>query len=79
VKYPYLLSALLLSLSLTACGRQLARPTPLLPAAIRQPCPPIPEPPIPLIDPARAVWEAEIIRLYGACGARHLAAIKAAE
>jgi len=68
---------LCLSLSLTGCGAQLKHPTEPLPANLRQPCPKIPDPPTPLIDPARGYWEAEIIRLYGVCGSRMLAAIKA--
>lgn len=77
VKYPFLLSALLLSLSLSACSKRLTVQTAPLPASLRQPCPKLPDVPQPLIDPARAVWEAEIIRLYGVCGSRMLAAIKA--
>jgi hypothetical protein len=45
-----------------------------LPASLRQRCPDLPLPPSPLIDPARAFWEEAIIRLYGECAARHVAA-----
>jgi len=37
----------------------------------------LPLPPIPLIDPARATWEAEMIALYGECAARHVSSAKA--
>lgn len=77
MKSLFLPSALLLLLSLTACGHQLKRPTEPLPASLRAKCPPLPLPPSPLIDPARSAWEAVMIQMYGECGARVAAGVKA--
>lgn len=79
MRTPSILIALLASLSLAACGKPLKPPTGPLPANLRQPCPPLPLPPKPLVGEARDLWEAAIITLYGECAARHLAAIKATE
>lgn len=69
----FLPSALFLSLSLTACGKPLKVQTVQPPASLRQPCPELPLPPSPLIDPARVAWEEAIVALYGECAARHRA------
>lgn len=69
--------ALCLTLLLTACAKPLKVQIEPLPANLRQPCLELPLPPVPLIDAARALWETEIIRLYGTCAARHLATVKA--
>jgi hypothetical protein len=54
-------------------------PTEPLPASLRQRCPDLPLPPVPLIDPARAAWEAVLVKMYGDCAARHFAAGRAGE
>lgn len=65
-------------LLLAACSRTLSvTPTPALQANLAQPCPPLPLPPDPLLDPERAMWEAATIALYGDCADRHQATVKA--
>ena len=71
--------ALLLTLSLTACGPRLKVPTEPPPASIRSPCPKLPLPPVPLIDPARSYWEEAMIKLYGDCAARAAATGKGSD
>jgi hypothetical protein len=50
---------------------------PAPPANLAAPCPPLALPPTPLLDPERAVWEADMIAKYGDCGARHVNTIEA--
>ena len=72
-----LLIALLL-LMLAGCSNRVSpRSTPPLPANLAQPCPPLPPPPDPLVDPARMIWEMVVVAAYGDCGARHRAAVEA--
>lgn len=47
------------------------------PANLAAKCPKLPDPPVPLVDPERALWEADMIGKYGDCGARHVKIIDA--
>jgi hypothetical protein len=68
----------LFPIMLAGCSpKRLTTQIPVLPAALAQPCPSIPAPPAPLIDPDRSVWELALIAAYGDCAARHSAAVKA--
>lgn len=69
--------ALPLMLCVASCKTVSAPQTPRLEANLSQPCPPLPDPPVVLIDPDRAVWEAELIAFYGDCAARHFRAVAA--
>lgn len=51
--------------------------TPPLQANLAQPCPQLPGVPVPLIDPPRLQWEADVLNAYADCAARHLATVKA--
>ena len=51
--------------------------TPALPANLAADCPSLPDAPNPLIDPARAVWELQIIAAYGDCASRHRHTVEA--
>ena len=58
-------------LMLSACSIMPSpRPTPPLPGNLAAPCPPLPKPPVPLLDPARLEWERTMIALYGECSAK---------
>ena len=65
-------------LMLGGCSKSVSiAPIPALQANLAQPCQVLPSPPDPLNDPARAVWEMDLIAAYGDCAARHLATVKA--
>lgn len=67
----FLLNAPLLML-LSGCSLiRLQSPMPPLSANLAQPCPPIPSPPRPLVDPDRGTWETDVIAIYADCAARH--------
>lgn len=67
------LTALLL-LPLCACSRTVSvGQIPPPQANLSQPCPPLPLPPIPLVDPPRSQWEADLIAAYADCAARQRA------
>lgn len=73
----FLLCALLLIL-LSACStRPAAMQTVRLQANLAANCPPISPLPVPLIDPERAAWEAELMLSYGDCAARHRLTVEA--
>jgi hypothetical protein len=65
----------------TACAAcstaALPPPTPALEANLAQPCPPLPSPPLVLVDPDRAAWENKLIALYGDCADRHFHTVAA--
>ena len=65
-----LLSVLLLPLCAACSHLPFLTPMPQPPANLSNPCPPLPEPPDPLIDPDRAQWEGGIVAQYGMCGAK---------
>jgi hypothetical protein len=69
----FLLSAPLILL-LPACSpKPSPAPTPPLPGNLSAPCPILPFPPEPLIDPDRATWEATILSIYAECAAKQKA------
>lgn len=73
----FLLSASLLLVS-SACSKQpLATPTPVLEANLSADCPPLPNPPIPFLDPERSLWAETVIAMYGDCAGRHHATVEA--
>ena len=73
----FLLSVLPLTL-LSACSTpRAATPTVQLQANLAANCPSISSPPVPLIDPPRAEWEAELLLAYGDCAARHRLTVEA--
>jgi hypothetical protein len=49
------------------------------PANLANNCPDIPGMPSPAIDPERAIWEVDLVALYGDCALRHRLAINAWE
>ncbi len=58
-------------LALSACSTmQSEKPTPPRPGNLSAPCPTLPSPPVPLLDPARLEWELALITLYGECSAK---------
>lgn len=64
--------------TLSACSStQYETPMPPPPANLAQECKTLPPPPLPLIDPDRMQWEADLVYAYGECAARHRAAIEA--
>lgn len=70
MKSPFLPSALLI-LALSACS---PKPSPAqtvpLPGNLSAPCPTLPKPPVPLLDPARLEWEVTVLSLYAECAAK---------
>ena len=69
----YQASALLI-LALSACSpKPSPEQTPPRPGNLSAPCPTLPKPPVPLLDPARLEWEAAILALYGECAAKVVA------
>jgi hypothetical protein len=47
------------------------------PANLAHPCKSLNEPPIPLIDPERALWEKGIIEAFGDCKMKHRSLVEA--
>ncbi len=73
----YLLCALSIPL-LAACSKPSVNVRmPPLPASLSQSCPKISSLPDPMIDPARAEWEADVLARYTTCAARHAATVEA--
>jgi hypothetical protein len=54
-------------------------PMPLPPANLAAKCPTLQDPPAVLIDPERALWEADIIAKYTDCSVKHRLTVKAWE
>jgi hypothetical protein len=54
-------------------------PMPLPPANLASKCPTLQDPPTYLIDPERALWEADIIAKYTDCSTKHRLTVKAWE
>jgi hypothetical protein len=73
----FLLSALLMILLSACSNRPVSMQTVRLQANLTANCPPIPKQPVPLIDPPRAEWEAELMLAYGDCAARHRLTVEA--
>ena len=73
----FLLTVLPLLL-LSACSKAYVNvPMPPPPANLSQPCPSINPAPIPLQDPERALWEADMLNAYTLCAARHWLTVQA--
>jgi len=68
-----LLSVILLPFCAACSHLPFLTPMPQPPANLSSPCPLLPEPPDPLIDPDRAQWEGAMIARYGECGAKQQA------
>ena len=74
---PFLLIALVLMLC-AGCSKAVSvTPMPLPPANLAAKCPTLQEPPVVLIDPERALWEADIIAKYTDCSVKHRLTVKA--
>jgi hypothetical protein len=54
-------------------------PMPLPPANLAAKCPALSNPPLVLIDPERALWEADIIAKYTDCSVKHRLTVQAWE
>ena len=52
---------------------------PLPPANLAAKCPTLNNPPAVLVDPERALWEADIIAKYTDCGVKHRLTVQAWE
>lgn len=79
---PYLLPlliVLLLLIGLSACSSKASviqtLPTP--PANLSYPCKNLTDPPAPLVDPERILWEKSIIEAFGDCKTKHRLVIEA--
>jgi len=76
---PFLLIALLLMLC-AGCSKAVSvTPMPLPPANLASKCPTLQDPPTYLIDPERALWEADIIAKYTDCSVKHRLTVQAWE
>ena len=74
---PFLLIALVLMLC-AGCSKAVSvTPMPLPPANLAAKCPTLQDPPLVLIDPERALWEADIIAKYTDCSVKHRLTVKA--
>jgi hypothetical protein len=72
-----LLIALLL-MALVGCSKAVSvTPMPQPPVNLASNCPLLPSPPALLIDPDRAVWEADLIAKYTDCSVRHRLTVEA--
>jgi hypothetical protein len=68
---PKSLPIVLFLLLASACSpKPSPAPTPPRPGNLAAPCPTLPDPPTPLIDPARLEYEVMIVALYGECAAK---------
>ena len=76
---PLLLIALLLMLC-AGCSKAVSvTPMPLPPANLASKCPTLNNPPAVLVDPERALWEADIIAKYTDCSVKHRLTVQAWE
>ena len=74
---PFLLIALVLMLC-AGCSKAVSvTPMPLPPANLASKCPTLQDPPTVMIDPERALWEADIIAKYTDCSSKHRLTVKA--
>ena len=74
---PFLLIVLLLMLC-AGCSKAVSvTPMPLPPANLASKCPTLQDPPMVLVDPERALWEADIITKYTDCSTKHRLTVKA--
>ena len=73
----FLLIVLLLMLC-AGCSKAVSvTPMPLPPANLASQCPTIQSPPLVMIDPERALWEADILAKYADCSVKHRLTVKA--
>jgi hypothetical protein len=73
-----LLSIALLLFLLSGCSKAVSiTPMPPPPANLASDCPQLENPPEPLLDPERVIWEITILTAYADCAARHRLAIEA--
>jgi hypothetical protein len=74
---PFLLIVLLLMLC-AGCSKAVSvTPMPLPPVNLASQCPTLQNPPAVMIDPERALWEADIIAKYADCSVKHRLTVKA--
>ena len=74
---PFLLIALVLTLC-AGCSKAVSvTPMPLPPANLAGQCPTLQNPPMVMIDPERALWEADILAKYADCSVKHRLTVKA--
>ena len=74
---PFLLIVLLLMLC-AGCSKAVSvTPMPLPPVNLAAKCPTLQDPPLEMIDPERALWEADIIAKYTDCSVKHRLTVKA--
>ena len=79
-RFLLLLLIVLLLLALSGCSKAVSVvPMPTPPANLQTPCQALSDVPDPLIDPARALWESEMIAKYGDCAVKHRLTIEAWE
>lgn len=60
-----------LILLLSGCSNAPSIPPTLPPANLASPCEAIAELPVPFLDPARLIWEEQLVALYAECAAKH--------
>ena len=76
---PFLLIVPLLILC-AGCSKAVSvTPMPLPPANLAAKCPTLQDPPLQMIDPERAIWEADVIAKYVDCATKHRLTVKAWE
>lgn len=77
VREQCLLTVLCLML-LAGCSKSVSiAPTPSLAENLRRSCPVLPQPPEPMTDPERAIWESILIANYEVCAAMHWRTVEA--
>ena len=74
---PFLLIVLVLMLCAVCSKAVSVTPMPLPPANLAAKCPTLQNPPMTLVDPERALWEADIIAKYTDCNVKHRLTVKA--
>lgn len=79
-KFLLLMLIALLLLILSGCSKAVSVvPMPKPPVNLQTPCQALSDVPDPLIDPARALWESEMIAKYGDCAVKHRLTVEAWE
>ena len=75
-----LILIVLLPIALSGCSKAVSiTPMPPPPANLASDCNSLEQPPEPLIDPERAVWESALIAAYGDCAVKHRLTVEAWE
>lgn len=79
--YQHLLlgSALVFLMGLSGCSSKASviQTLPAPPANLAYPCKNLNDPPVPLEDPERVLWEKELIEVFGDCKTKHRLTIEA--